>query len=83
MGINNRDLKTLRIDLATTFKLKKEIPQDRIVVSESGIGTREDVMRLEEAGVDAMLVGTTLMQSKDIGSRIDELRGSGPASADR
>lgn len=75
IGINNRNLKTLKIDLGTTFLLKREIPADRIVVSESGIRTREDVRRLEDAGVDSMLIGTSLMESGDIGSKIDELRG--------
>ncbi len=76
IGINNRDLRTLQIDLNTTFALKQEIPADRIVVSESGIRTRDDVIRLESAGIDAMLIGTSLMESPDIGKRIDELRGS-------
>jgi len=75
IGINNRNLKTLDIDLATTLVLKKEIPVGRIVVSESGISTRGDVERIEEADVDAMLIGTALMKSNDIGGRIDELRG--------
>jgi indole-3-glycerol phosphate synthase len=74
IGINNRNLKTLAIDLNTTFELKKEIPQDRIVVSESGIRTRDDVLRLEETGIDAMLIGTSLMESKDIARRLDSLR---------
>ncbi len=76
IGINNRDLKTLQIDLNTTFALKQEIPADRVVVSESGIRTRGDVIRLEGAGIDAMLIGTSLMESPDIGGRIDELRGA-------
>jgi indole-3-glycerol phosphate synthase len=76
IGINNRDLKTLRIDLGTTQGLTQEIPSDRVVVSESGITTREDVLRLEAAGVDAMLVGTSLMESHDISQKIDELRGN-------
>jgi indole-3-glycerol phosphate synthase len=75
IGINNRDLKTLAIDLNTTFGLKKEIPEDRIVVSESGIRTYNDVLRLEDAGIDAFLVGTSLMESQDIGRKIGELRG--------
>ncbi|MEW6676045.1 MAG: indole-3-glycerol phosphate synthase TrpC [Nitrospirota bacterium] len=77
IGINNRDLKTLRLDINTTFELKKELPSDKIVVSESGIKTREDVLRLEEAGVDAMLIGTSLMEAGDIGKKIDELMGKG------
>lgn len=76
IGINNRNLRTLQIDLNTTFALKQEIPADRVVVSESGIRTRGDVIRLEGAGIDAMLIGTSLMESPDIGGRIDELRGA-------
>jgi indole-3-glycerol phosphate synthase len=75
IGINNRDLKTLRVDLNTTFLLKRIIPSDRVLVSESGIKTRDDVMRLDSEGVDAMLVGTTFMESQGIGKKIDELRG--------
>ncbi|HET6516530.1 MAG TPA: indole-3-glycerol phosphate synthase TrpC [Thermodesulfovibrionales bacterium] len=74
IGINNRDLKTLAIDITTTFLLKRAMPPGRISVSESGIKTGEDVLRLEEAGVDAMLIGTSLMKSGDIGRKIDELR---------
>jgi len=73
IGINNRDLKTLKIDLSTTPRLKKEIPEDHIVVSESGIRNRADVVTLTNAGVAAILVGTSLMAAKDIGSKIDEL----------
>ncbi len=76
IGINNRNLKTMSVDLKTTFLLKKEIPSDRIVVSESGIKTRDDVLSLEAAGIDAMLIGTSLMEARDIGKKIDELRGN-------
>jgi len=76
IGINNRNLKTLQVDLDTTFALKQEIPADRIIVSESGIRTRDDVIRLENAGIDAMLIGTSLMESSNIGKTIDELRGA-------
>ncbi len=75
IGINNRDLKTMTIDLATSVRLKKAVPDDRTVVSESGISRREDVIAIESAGIDAMLVGTCLMESKDIGAKIDQLRG--------
>jgi indole-3-glycerol phosphate synthase len=75
IGINNRNLKTLAIDLNTTFELKKEVSEDRLVVSESGIRTREDVLRLEGAGIDAMLIGTSFMESQDIAGKIDYLRG--------
>ncbi len=75
IGINNRNLRTLDIDLATTFRLRPQVPSGKVVVSESGIKSREDVRSLEEAGVDAMLVGTSLMSSADIGKAIDELMG--------
>ncbi len=73
IGINNRNLKTMKIDLSNTLRLKKYIPADRIVVAESGIRSRDDVMTLNEAGIDAMLIGTSLMQSEDIAAKIDEL----------
>lgn len=75
IGINNRNLKTLEIDLNTTLTLLKDIPRDRIVVSESGINTREDVEAMEAAGADAILAGTVFMKSRDIGAKIDELMG--------
>lgn len=75
IGINNRDLTTLRTDISTTLRLKKELPQDCIVISESGIRNRDDVIMLEQSGVDAILVGTCLMESPDIGKKIDSLRG--------
>lgn len=73
IGINNRNLKTLKIDLTNTLRLRKDIPEGKIVVSESGIGSRDDVIRLIEAKVDAMLIGTSLMRAEDIGKKIDEL----------
>lgn len=73
IGINNRSLKTLRVDLDTTFKLRPEVPAGFVVVSESGIGSRKEVLRLEEAGIDAMLVGTSFMEAPDIGLKIDLL----------
>jgi len=76
IGINNRNLKTLQIELNTTLELKKESPADRIIVSESGIKTRDDVLRLEKAGIDAMLIGTSFMEAADIGRKIEELRGT-------
>lgn len=73
VGINNRNLKTLQIDFNTTFKLIKEIPPHKIIVSESGITTREDIKRLHNEGIDALLIGTVLMEADDIGNKIDEL----------
>jgi indole-3-glycerol phosphate synthase len=73
IGVNNRNLKTLKIDMVTSLSLRKEIPPGKIVVSESGIRTREDVLKLEAAGFDTMLIGTTFMEAEDIGTKIDEL----------
>ena len=73
IGINNRNLKALTVDVSTSFTLKRSVPSDKIVVSESGIGTREDVQSLENAGFDAMLIGTTFMEAEDIGRKVDEL----------
>ena len=70
IGINNRDLRTFHTDIATTFRLREAIPADRVVVSESGIYSREDVVRLQAAGIDAMLVGESLMRSPDIGEQV-------------
>jgi len=78
IGINNRDLKTLSVHLDTTFALMREIPGDKIIVSESGIQTRHDVQTLEDAGVHAMLIGTALMQAKDIEGALDTLMGKVP-----
>jgi len=75
VGINNRDLSSFTVSLDTTFGLLKDIPGDRTVVSESGIATRDDVARLERAGVDAVLVGESLMREKDIGNKVKELLG--------
>lgn len=73
VGINNRNLKTLSIDLTTSLRLKKEVPAGKIIVSESGIRTRQDVITLQDNGIDAMLIGTSFMESRDIGEKIDSL----------
>ena len=75
IGINNRDLKTFATTLETTFELLEHIPEDVTTVSESGIDNREDVERLQEAGVDAILVGESLMREDDIGAKTRELLG--------
>jgi indole-3-glycerol phosphate synthase len=75
IGINNRNLRTFVTDLAHTIGLVHQVPSDRILVSESGIASREDVVRLEKAGVRAILVGETLMRADDIGNKMDELTG--------
>lgn len=63
IGINNRDLTTFQVDLATTEKLSEEVPHETLLISESGIKTREDVQRAFDSGCDAILVGETLMRS--------------------
>jgi indole-3-glycerol phosphate synthase len=73
IGINNRDLKTFSTDLAVTVRLAKRIPKDKLIVSESGIQKREDVERLLEAGVHAMLIGESLLKAEDIGQKIERL----------
>jgi len=75
VGINNRDLKTFTVSLQTTLDLMRDIPDDRTVVSESGIKSREDVLMLQQAGIDAILVGESLMREKDIGKKVKELLG--------
>jgi indole-3-glycerol phosphate synthase len=76
IGINNRDLKTLAVDLATTARLRPRIPPGIVVVSESGIETAADVRRVGAAGIDAILVGTALMAGPDPAARLRELRGA-------
>jgi len=73
IGVNNRNLHTFEVDIQQTIRLRAEIPADRLVVGESGIKTREDVMQLADAGVAAMLVGETLMSQQDIGAAVDRL----------
>lgn len=73
IGINNRDLHTFKVDLKTTQRLLKIIPEGRIVASESGIKTREDISYLKSLGVNAVLVGEIFMRSSDIGEKVREL----------
>jgi len=73
IGINNRDLATFTVDLTTTERLRPLIPPDRIVVSESGIKDRSDIERLRQLGIDAFLVGESLMSAPDIAAKMKEL----------
>ena len=75
IGVNNRDLRTFEVDLNHTLRMREQIPDHCLVVGESGIRTRADVQRLEAEGVDAILVGETLMASTDIGEAVDRLLG--------
>ncbi len=73
IGINNRDLKTFTVDLTTTERLRPLIPSDRIVVSESGIKDRSDMERLKRCGVNAVLIGESLVSAPDIAVKMKEL----------
>ncbi len=75
IGINNRDLTTFQVDLGTTLKLLPSIPAGIITVSESGIRSRADLLRLEAAGVNAVLVGETLVTAADPGLKLRQLLG--------
>lgn len=66
IGINNRNLKTFDTDINTTLNLRKYIPSNKIVVSESGITSKEDIRKLKKVGIDGILVGESFMKSKDI-----------------
>lgn len=73
IGINNRDLRTFVTDLGHTIRLRAAIPSDRVVVGESGIRTRQDVLQLQQAGVAAMLVGEHLMAQPDVAQAVRSL----------
>ncbi len=75
IGINNRNLHTFETDLKHTIRLRAQIPDDRIVVGESGIHSRADAKSLADAGVQAILVGEHLMAQPDIGDAVDRLLG--------
>ena len=76
IGVNNRDLRTFRTDLETTLRLRALVPADRLLVTESGVHTREDVARLRAGGVHAFLVGEAFMRAPEPGEKLRELFGS-------
>jgi indole-3-glycerol phosphate synthase len=73
IGVNNRNLKTFEVSLDTTLTLMKDIPSDRLLVCESGIHTRDDVLRMGAAGVNAFLVGEAFMRAPEPGEALVEL----------
>jgi len=75
IGVNNRNLQNFEVDLNNVITLRNDIPKDKIVVAESGIKTRSDVEMLEKNGIDAILVGETIMKSEDIPFTIKKLLG--------
>ncbi len=81
IGVNNRDLKTFSVDIENSLRLRDLVPPKIAFVSESGISTKDDVRRLADAGVDAVLIGETVMRAGD--GRVEALRGLVEASAGR
>jgi indole-3-glycerol phosphate synthase len=73
IGINNRNLRTFEVSLATTIDLLDRIPSDRLVVTESGILAATDVRRMRDAGVNAFLVGEAFMRAADPGTALTDL----------
>ncbi len=79
IGINNRDLDTFDVQLETTLRLREGIPEEKLVVSESGIGSREDIIQLEAHRIHAALIGESLVRSENRIKQLQELRGTGNA----
>jgi indole-3-glycerol phosphate synthase len=79
IGVNNRDLKTLRVRVETSFELIELIPDDRIAVAESGLSTHDDLVRFRNAGFDAFLIGEHLMRAPEPGAALADLLGAGGA----
>ncbi|MCK5254801.1 MAG: indole-3-glycerol phosphate synthase TrpC [Deltaproteobacteria bacterium] len=73
IGINNRDLKSFLVNTDTSVRLAKYIPDDKMVVSERGINSKEIISSLQKEGIDAFLIGEALMKEKDIGKKLREL----------
>jgi indole-3-glycerol phosphate synthase len=77
IGVNNRDLRTFETSIDTTLRLAVQIPYDRLLVTESGIRTRDDVARLRADGIEAFLIGETFMRAKDPGAELARLFADG------
>jgi indole-3-glycerol phosphate synthase len=73
IGINNRDLRSFVCDLAVTERLARLVPSERLIVAESGIHARGDIIRLQQAGAGAFLIGESLMREADVGGKLQEL----------
>lgn len=77
IGVNNRNLQTFEVDLRTSEKLRLQVPEDKIFVSESGIESLPDIRYMKEIGADAVLVGETLMRSNDRSGLLREMKAAG------
>jgi len=73
LGINNRNLRSFEVTLDTTLRLRRRVPPDKLLVTESGILARSDVQRMRDAGVHAFLVGEAFMRAADPGAALAEL----------
>jgi indole-3-glycerol phosphate synthase len=73
IGVNNRNLHDFSVDLQTTARLRKNVPTNIVLVAESGIHTADDVARVRDMGVDAILVGEALVTASDVGAKVREL----------
>ena len=73
-SVNNRNLKDFSVDFENSIRLRSLVPEEVIFVAESGVKTREDTKRLHDAGVNAVLIGETLMRADDKRKALDELR---------
>lgn len=80
IGVNHRDLRTLQMDMSLATRLRPQVPADRVLVAESGLRTADDVRRMREAGIDAILVGENLMRAPDPGVALRQLIGGQAAS---
>ena len=75
IGVNNRNLRDFTVDITNSIRLRNLVPSEILFVAESGIKTRADVAELENAGVNGVLIGETLMRSKNKKAMLDELKG--------
>ena len=75
IGVNNRNLRDFTVDIANSIRLRNRVPESILMVAESGIRTREDIIRMEQAGISGVLIGETLMKATDKRNMLKELKG--------
>ena len=81
IGVNNRNLKTLAVDLATTEQLAPRVPKDRVLVAESGLASPADLARMAKVGAAAFLIGESFMRKPDVEAAVREILVRAPAAA--